>query len=315
MNRFHKGLAVLGVIGTFLILLMGALVTKTGSQAGCGNTWPFCHGEVFPSYHTLELWIEYSHRIVAGLVGLIVLILSVWSWRDYPDNGKMKLFAFSSSFFVVLQGLIGAAAVVWGQSDAVLALHFGFSLLSFSSVVLLLILLLQMDEKQRGRPNQGDTAVTPKMKAAIWGLAVYTYIVVYTGAYVRHTGSSLGCTDWPLCGGQWIPDMTSQVGIQLTHRLFAGLLLFFTIWLLWAIKKHHPNRKDLIRGAWWSVVLILLQVVTGGAIVLTKLELMIALIHAALVSAYFSALCYLCMQVGPPWKKRTDMKAKPQLSQ
>ena len=122
-----------------MIVLMGALVTKTGSEDGCGNTWPFCNGEVLPSYVTVETVIEYSHRIVSAAVGLMVLIVAVWAWRSFRDDGNVRFLAFNAVFFVVFQGLLGAAAVVWGQSDAVLALHFGFSLLSFASVALLAV--------------------------------------------------------------------------------------------------------------------------------------------------------------------------------
>src|SRR5699024_2339340 len=183
MNRFLRGFSVLGVAGTFLILLMGALVTKTGSEDGCGNTWPFCHGEVLPSYHTLELWIEYSHRIVSGLVGLVVVIVSVWAWLAYRNQWTVKFLAFNSIFCIVLQGLMGTAAVVWRQSDGILALHFGLSLLSFASVALLSVVLFQLGRNVEPAQPTAGPPISKGMKTSIWGLAVYTYIVVYTEVY------------------------------------------------------------------------------------------------------------------------------------
>lgn len=298
--RILRGIAVAGVIGTFIILIQGALVTKTGSGQGCGNTWPFCHGEVFPSYHTLELWIEYSHRIVSALVGLVVVIASAWAWWAYRQNGTVKFLAFFSVFFIVLQGLLGAAAVVWGQNEAVMALHFGFSLLSFASIALLAVLLFQLGRADQPHLQQRPD-ISRRMKWGLYGLAVYTYVVVYTGAYVRHTGSSLGCSSWPLCDGVWFPDLSTQAGIQLTHRLFAGALLLFTIWLLVAVRKHHADHPDLVKAAKLCLALNLLQVVSGGLVVLSQLQLIIALLHTTLIAVYFAALCYLCLQVGLPW--------------
>ena len=71
MQRSLKWLAVLTTIGMLLILLGGALVTKTDSGDGCGSSWPLCHGEFIPSEITNELIIELAHRVVTGVVGLM----------------------------------------------------------------------------------------------------------------------------------------------------------------------------------------------------------------------------------------------------
>jgi heme A synthase len=33
----------------------------------------------------------------------------------------------------------------------------------------------------------------PILRASAWGLAVCTYVVIYTGALVQHTGAIVGC--------------------------------------------------------------------------------------------------------------------------
>lgn len=51
--------------------------------------------------------------------------------------------AIMAVLFIIFQGLMGAAAVVWGHSDIVLALHFGISAISFATVVLLTVLAFE----------------------------------------------------------------------------------------------------------------------------------------------------------------------------
>ena len=65
----------------FVLLLMGFVVTETGSGRGCGGSWPLCHGRFVPAFafHTL---IEFSHRSLAAIVGILVLILAIWAWRQ-----------------------------------------------------------------------------------------------------------------------------------------------------------------------------------------------------------------------------------------
>ncbi|MGI8405293.1 MAG: COX15/CtaA family protein, partial [Thermomicrobiales bacterium] len=66
-----KRLAILTAAGMFLVLLMGANVTATGSGEGCGNDWPLCHGRFLPGDYRASI-IEYSHRIVTGAEGFLV---------------------------------------------------------------------------------------------------------------------------------------------------------------------------------------------------------------------------------------------------
>ncbi|MGA9287080.1 MAG: COX15/CtaA family protein, partial [Anaerobacillus sp.] len=170
-----------------LVLLMGAVVTKTGSGDGCGNSWPLCYGKVLPEAPALETIIELSHRAVSATLGLLVIILAVWSWRKIGHLRETKFLAIASVFLIVFQGLLGAAAVVWGQSDIILASHFGFSLASFASVVLLTILAFEASGTKK-TPH-----VPKRIRFHLYAVTIYSYIVVYTGALVRHTGASMAC--------------------------------------------------------------------------------------------------------------------------
>src|SRR5690625_2350289 len=147
MLRTLKSLSIVSTIGMIFILLGGALVTKTGSSDGCGTSWPLCEGQLIPANITPELVIEYSHRLVSSIMGITILALSILAWKFIGHIREVKLLAFLSVFFLVFQGLLGAAAVMWGQSDFVLAAHFGISLISFATVFLLMILIFEIDQK------------------------------------------------------------------------------------------------------------------------------------------------------------------------
>ena len=191
MKRSLKILAVLTTIGMLFVLLGGALVTKTDSGMGCGRSWPLCNGELVPSDITPELIIEFAHRLVSGSLGIMVLALSIWSWKSIGHIRETKFLAFLSFFFIALQGLIGAAAVIWEQSDFVLAVHFGISLISFAAVFLLTLLIFEVDKKF----DAEKVIIDKRMTFHTIGITIYSFIVVYTGALVRHTNSSLVCPD------------------------------------------------------------------------------------------------------------------------
>ncbi|MCC3357611.1 COX15/CtaA family protein [Bacillus sp. REN16] len=292
MSRSLKWLSVLTTIGMLFVLIGGALVTKTESGAGCGDSWPLCHGQLIPDEITFELVIELSHRVVSGVVGVLVLALSICAWKAIGHIRETKFLAFISFFFLVLQGLIGAAAVKWGQSDIVLALHFGISLISFASVLLLTLLIFEVDKKF----DADSLVIAPKLRIQFYAITIYSLVVVYTGALVRHVGASLACPDWPVCSYNNIGLPTQMhEWVQMGHRMLAGILFIWVVLLAVRIVKHYKHEKVLYHG--WMIVLglISLQVMSGAVIVFSKLNLFIALAHALFIACLFGVLSYFIL--------------------
>lgn len=292
MQRSLKWLAVATTIGMILVLLGGALVTKTESGMGCGRSWPLCNGEFVPTDITPELVIELAHRLVSGSVGFLVLALSIWSWKVIGHIRETKFLSFLSFFFLLLQGLIGAAAVIWEQSDFILALHFGISLISFAAVFLLTLLIFEIDKK-----FEADKLIIDKrMGFHIISISIYSYFVIYTGALVRHTESSLVCRDWPLCIND-SPALPSNLyeWVQMGHRAAAaGIFIWIAYVTYLAIKKY--RQQKVIYWGWISAfTLVSLQVLSGAVIIFTRLNLYIALMHALFITCLFGVLSYFLL--------------------
>lgn len=294
------------------MILLGVLVTTTGSGQGCGNSWPFCHGEIIPGTLTIAGVIEYSHRFAASVDGALVLVLVIWSWLTYRRDFRIKLYAFLSILFILVQGALGALTVGFEGTFAlnwILSVHFGLSLIALASVVLLSIRLFQVGKHDQGAEEKQGPSLS-RMRGLVWGLAIYTYIVVYTGALVEHTGAVTGCgVQIPACT-TYLPDLGSLGGIQILHRYAAGLLWFLVLALLIVIMRNYRQRRDLVIAAWWSWILITLQAISGAFNVLTQGQMLAALVHATLISVFFSVICYLCAQVSGSRRNRNVLQEK-----
>ncbi len=275
------------------------MVTKTGSGLECGHDWPLCHGKLIPAY-TLGSMIEYTHRLFSGLAGLVSLISMFAFWRYARRQKELLVYAGLTLFFVVVQGGMGALAVMRAQSAAVMALHMGFSLIAFASSLMLALGTKRRHESRAVEEAYGQ-GVSRGFRNLTWFTALYSYIVVYIGAYVSHTDSQGGCSGWPLCNGEWIPELSGGVGIVFVHRV-AAALLFVLIALLGhlAYWKHRawPELRALGVAA---VVLCLLQVLSGAAVVHTlyneQLYIFAALAHILLIAGLFGVLCYMSVRV------------------
>nr|WP_269435814.1 heme A synthase [Gracilibacillus suaedae] len=286
--KFLKYLSIVSTFAMIGVLVGGALVTKTESGMGCGANWPFCYGN-----WSMEMFIELSHRIVSSAAGVLVLLLSIISWRKIGHIRETKFLAFISIFFLVAQGLIGAAAVLWPQSDFVLALHFGISLISFAAVLLLTILIFEVDHK-----FDADSLIISSSfrKQFIW-LTIYIMVVVYSGALVRHIDSSLACPSWPFCEANQPLSFDYHLGqwVQMGHRLLAGIAFIWTWLIFFKIRKHYRNSRVMYYGWGIATFFITIQVILGGLVIFTKVNLVIALLHALFITLFFGLLCYFLL--------------------
>ncbi|MDQ0256422.1 cytochrome c oxidase assembly protein subunit 15 [Evansella vedderi] len=290
-NVYLKIFGIVTTIGMIIVLIQGVLVTQTGSGDACGAEWPLCLGQVFPESPTVQTMIEYTHRVVSGLLGIMVIILSIWSWKRLSHIRETKFFAVLAVAFIVFQGLLGAAAVVWGQSSAVMALHFGFSLISFASVMLLSLLAFEEDKSQAfDKPS-----LPASLRNYIYFVLCYLYIVVYTGALVKHTNSSAACSGWPLCNGQWIPPLEGRVAVQFGHRAAASLLFFAILILFIWVVRHYKQQKSIYYSSLVSLLFVTIQVISGAVVVFTGFSLATTMFHAVFASMLFGILSYTAL--------------------
>jgi cytochrome c oxidase assembly protein subunit 15 len=287
-----KWFAVAATIGMLLILLGGALVTKTDSGMGCGRNWPDCNGSLIPKEITTEVLIEFSHRVVTGAVSFLILILTVWSWRVLGHIREVKFLSFMALFFLIAQALIGAAQVLWGQGDFILALHFGISLISFAAVLLLTLIIFEVDQKF----DADKVIIGNTLKRHTIGVTIYSYLVVYTGALVRHTNASLICPDWPLCNNKDIGlPANFYEWVQMGHRFAAGLIFVWILFIAIHAIKHYKEQRVLYWGWIIALIIVSLQVLAGMAVVLSRLNILLALLHSLLITLLFGLLCYMIL--------------------
>lgn len=291
MTRSLRLLSVLTTLIMLIVIIMGALVTNTGSAQGCGHHWPLCYGQVVPTISTDQTWIEFSHRAVTGLAGIMIFVLAVWSWILYSKVPWVKSMAIGTVLFVIIQAVLGGLAVIWDQSSFILALHFGISLISFATVLLLTIIIYEQ--------TKWHEPIAPILgkgfRVNIVLLFIYLYVVIYSGAFVRHTDSSLGCLDFPLCNGKLVPDLFSRAGFQYIHRCLAGILVIWLILTFIQAARKYQYSKWIYWGTFSTIIIVLFQALSGIMVIYTRMQLSFLLLHSFFVTLLFGVLSILLM--------------------
>lgn len=282
-----KWLSILATIIMAFVQLGGALVTKTGSADGCGSDWPLCHGAFLPQNLPIQTLIELSHRAVSGLSLMVVLWLTIVAWKHIGHIKEVKPLCMISVGFLLLQALIGAAAVMWQQNSYVLALHFGISLISFSSVFVLTLIIYEIDQKYEA----GELFIRKPLRVYTWIMAVIVYLTIYTGALVRHKEASLAYGAWPLPFNDLIPHNVAD-WVNFAHR---GMAFIAFVWILITFIhaiNHYQHNRTIRYGYTTAFILVILQVITGALSMMTNVNLFIALLHALFITFLFGLIAY-----------------------
>lgn len=305
-GRF-RALAIAACIGMLVVLLAGALVTNTDSGRGCGDDWPLCHGKFIPAY-TFESMLEYSHRLVSAIEGILVLIVTLSVYNKFKRNKEAfkepLYYAGAALLFTIIQAIMGAAAVMWPQSPVIMAIHFGISLIAFAATMLLVIWCYRV---RHGEPAPIKVPSSIMPRALI--VSIYCYVVVYLGAFIRHTESAGGCEGWPLCNGEIIPELSGATGAVFIHRVAALLLAIALGGLYYHIRKVSGNEAGLTKPAGWVLVLVIVQVLSGALLTATVSNadwfIFTSLLHNIIIVALFGILMDILIR---SWRLREDPK-------
>ena len=108
LARFAWGVVAYNVA----VILWGAYVRATGSGAGCGAHWPLCDGAIVPRAPTVEMIVEYSHRLTSGIALISVIVLLVWIRRAFAAGHPARRGATLSLLFMLTEAAVGAGVAL-----------------------------------------------------------------------------------------------------------------------------------------------------------------------------------------------------------
>ena len=270
MTRRFARLAWTAAACTYLLIILGAVVRITGSGLGCGEHWPLCNGHLLPPLD-LPTWIEWSHRLVAGLVSILVTALAAYAWwlrrgMGTREGGTGSRLAYLALALLAIQVALGAITVKLSLPPWTVVLHLGTAMLLLATLLIV--------------ARQGE--LTPGASPGL-GLPVATlaFVTVLFGALTANMGAATACLGFPLCNGQVVPAGNYTQHIHWTHRLLAYALFAVTWW--WA-------QRTRRRGPAVVFALVMLQLAVGATMVLLGLPGLLQAAHVAVGAAVWSAV-------------------------
>lgn len=231
-------------LATFLLILMGGLVTSKGAGLVVPD-WPTTFGHnlfLFPwSKMVGGVFYEHAHRLIGSAVGMLTMILAVLLLA-FEKRGWLRWMGVSAALLVCIQGVLGGLRVL--LTDETLAIAHACVAPAFFAVSVSLVLFTSPDWETRR-----VEAEVFRQRYAVLGIltAGLIYLQIILGAVLRHTGSGLGL-----------------------HALVAGVLTIYAVFLYAQTRKHRLYGFWLARPAKVMLGLLVAQLFLGIGAYTTK---------------------------------------------
>jgi heme o synthase len=282
VTRFQK-LAAVTVATTLVLVTIGVVVRATDSGLGCPD-WPLCNGQVIPALGDLNAWLEWIHRDVAAILGLLILGLPILAWRDHHDRRSLFWLGIGAVILVGFQAWLGEETVRLGNSGESVTAH-------LASAMALLGLLVYILARSFYPARVGGQGASQRFTLLAAFGATTTFALLLFGSHVTATpNAALVFPDWPLMGGTLFPAITSVDSAQVLHRYVAAIVGVIVVGIgliAWRTQRGHPA---IVRLALLGAVLLPIEVVIGGLQVLTQLSGWTQTLHVALGAGIWAAL-------------------------
>jgi cytochrome c oxidase assembly protein subunit 15 len=191
---YHPGVhrfAVFTVGWTVLLLIAGALVTSNDAALSVPD-WPKSFGTWTPPM-VGGVFYEHSHRVIAGVLGVLTLMLAIWIWIK-EERRWLRWFAVIAVGGIVAQAILGGQVVIQLLHYWLPVIHACFAQIMFGA--LLSIAVFTSKWWIADRP-QLDNRGSPSIHSLVVLNAAVIFLQVFLGAGFRHKEIPI----WPHAAG------------------------------------------------------------------------------------------------------------------
>ncbi len=256
-NAAHHRFTVFVAVLAFLLLIAGGLVTSNNAGLAVPD-WPTSFGSMYRMPQMIGgVKFEHGHRVVAEVVGLLTIVVAIWTWM--VDRRRwMRALTIGAVLGVVFQGVLGGLTVLNFLPPAISTAH---GVVGQTMFCVLAAIAVFTSKSWLDEPSERITLKDAKpLIRHSWMLIGFLYIQLILGAAFRHVWTKWG----PVGSNHWPVHKIVHMFLypHILNALFvAGLILYLAMRGL----SKHPNIPHIRKPAMGLLMLLVLQLLLGVA--------------------------------------------------
>lgn len=234
-NPWLHRYAIFVAFSTFILIIAGALVTSNDAGLSVPD-WPTTFGTFRMPRMVGGVLFEHGHRMIAGTVGILTMLLAMWLWLK-ESRRWVRWLGMVSVGAVIAQAALGGITVLFYLPVAISVSHAAlaqiFFCLNFS------LALFTSQGWQWGEPS-GEDAALPSLRLLAPATTAALLIQLILGAAYRHGGLGI------------VP-----------HMVGATVVSLLSAWMVARVFLRFSCQPRLVRAAMLLLGLVLVQVFLG----------------------------------------------------
>jgi protoheme IX farnesyltransferase len=281
MKSFRTTLRLL-LGATIGLVVIGVIVRATESGMGCPD-WPLCYGQIIPpttdsgDVIAYKAWLEWIHRTIAAVIGLIVLAAVFLALRNLKGRRSLQGASIALLALVLFQAWLGRQTVLESNSGASVTAHLA-SAMAFVGLQVWMLARSGYAETLAGIRRASGSVVAPIVAAG----AIYALLLF--GSNVTGTDTGLLYPDWPLMGGTLFPPITELSTPMILHRYATAIVALILISAIWIVRREKGSPARVRQLLTYAAAVFAVQCVIGAVQIFTKLAPWTQTLHVALAT-------------------------------
>jgi cytochrome c oxidase assembly protein subunit 15 len=316
----------------FVLILWGGVVRLSGSGLSIPD-WPLINGSLLPPMSEAEwqsvfesyqkamppsfvevpmaefkkmFWIEYGHRLLAALVGIVFLAVFVRGLKNIFLRRQVGAHLIFAAILLVLQAVLGGLVVKEDLKGELVAAHLGIAFWFFGVLLWTTLKLSRMEGAIIERSGRKGLILLA------WTATVFVFVQIVSGGLVAGSQAGLVFNTFPKMGDFWIPPANvlwssvyqpalnnlfqNQILIQFFHRWWAFIAAGLVVWAhVFALKvSATPRARLAARG---TAVFVVLQIILGIGNLMMKAPFGMSLAHLATGLTLFALMVILTYEI------------------